>query len=408
MLVIITTHPIQYQAPLWRALAEDGRVPFEVWFLTHHAVSASPDLEFGRTFAWDLDMLGGYPNRTLPVARGATPTSFLKCRLVQPLAPMLKQVGARAVWIQGWQVMAYWQAARAAGSAGCELWLRAESNDLAPVAWWKLPAKRLALSWLFDRVDRFLCIGAANKRLYRAFGVPPSRLSDAPYAVDNDRFAKRAAELRDQRALIRRKWAIDENAVCFIFCGKLIQKKRPLDLVEAARMTAGRIPRLHLLFVGSGELGAELRRSCEVAFDGEESADDNASKGQRDAPLASFVGFLNQTEISQAYVAADCLVLPSDCGETWGLVVNEAMASGLSCIVSNRCGCAEDLGTIPPNRIFSFGDKKNLSNTMIDVSRLRKEARANFRSLTDYSFERTVQTVVECSERLRPGQRPSV
>lgn len=99
MLVIITTHPIQYQAPLWQALAKDGRVPFEVWYLTHHAVSASPDSEFGKTFAWDLDMLGGYPNRTLPVARAATPTSFVSCRLVQPLAPMLRQAGARAVWI---------------------------------------------------------------------------------------------------------------------------------------------------------------------------------------------------------------------------------------------------------------------------------------------------------------------
>lgn len=304
--------------------------------------------------------------------------------------------------------MAYWQAAKAARSAGCELWLRAESNDLAPVAWWKLPLKRLALNWLFNRVDRFLCIGAANKRLYQAFGAPASRLLNAPYSVDNYRFVAKAAELRGQRADIRRKWAIDENAVCFLFCGKLIRKKRPLDLVEAAKITVGRIPQLHLLFVGSGELGAELRHSCNVAFDADGSAEDDVSKGQRDKPLASFVGFLNQTEISQAYVAADCLVLPSDCGETWGLVVNEAMASGLPCIVSDRCGCAEDLGTIPPNRIFSFGNKVSLSNTMIEVSRLRKESRANSRALSDYSFERTVQTVVECSERLGPGRSPSV
>jgi hypothetical protein len=42
-------------------------------------------------------------------------------------------------------------------------------------------------------------------------------------------------------------------------------------------------------------------------------------------------------------VAADCLVLPSDHGETWGLLVNEALASGLPCLVSDACGCAEDL-----------------------------------------------------------------
>ena len=304
--------------------------------------------------------------------------------------------------------MAYWQAARAAKSAGCELWLRAQSNDLAPVAWWKLPLKRLALSWLFNRVDRFLCIGAANKRLYQAFGAPASRLSDAPYAVDNDRFATKAAELRGQRAQIRRKWGIEESSVCFMFCGKFIPKKRPLDLIEAARMTSGQIQKLHLLFVGSGELSDELRRSCRVAFDADENAKDDLSKGQCDKPLASFVGFLNQTEISQAYVAADCLVLPSDYGETWGLVVNEAIASGLPCIVSDRCGCAEDPGTIPPNRVFSFGNKVNLSNTMIEVSQIPHESRANPQELTDYSFERTVQTVVECSEGLLPAWRASV
>lgn len=56
----------------------------------------------------------------------------------------------------------------------------------------------------------------------------------------------------------------------------------------------------------------------------------------------SFTGFLNQGEIATAYVAADCLVLPSD-SETWGLVVNEAMACGLPAIVSEACGCVPDL-----------------------------------------------------------------
>jgi glycosyltransferase involved in cell wall biosynthesis len=69
---------------------------------------------------------------------------------------------------------------------------------------------------------------------------------------------------------------------------------------------------------------------------------------------ASFAGFLNQTEISRAYVAADCLVLPSDHGETWGLVVNEALASGLPCIVSDACGCSEDL--VEQQCSFPLGD----------------------------------------------------
>ena len=45
MVAILTTHPIQYQVPLWQALARDGRVPFEVWYLTNHGAEISRDRE---------------------------------------------------------------------------------------------------------------------------------------------------------------------------------------------------------------------------------------------------------------------------------------------------------------------------------------------------------------------------
>src|SRR2546422_7453686 len=92
MLAILTTHPIQYQVPLWQALARDGRVPFEVWYLTNHGIDVSHDGEFGKEFAWDIDTLSGYPYRFLEVAAGATPTSFWKCRLRERLDQRLRAV----------------------------------------------------------------------------------------------------------------------------------------------------------------------------------------------------------------------------------------------------------------------------------------------------------------------------
>jgi glycosyltransferase involved in cell wall biosynthesis len=82
-------------------------------------------------------------------------------------------------------------------------------------------------------------------------------------------------------------------------------------------------------------------------------------------PPASFTGFLNQSEISRAYVAADCLVLPSDYRETWGLVVNEALASGLPCLVSQACGCAEDLSICDT---FALGDVETLSLKLVRLA----------------------------------------
>lgn len=389
MLTILTTHPIQYQVPIWQALAADGRVPFEVWYLTDFGTRPDLDLEFGKTFQWDIATLSGYRHRFLPGGEGVKPTSFWSCRLRESLRLRLSSVRAKVVWIQGWQVAGYWQAVYEARAADASVWLRAESNDLRPVPHWKRPIKRIALNQLFSRIDRFFYIGSANRRLYQRSGVPQSKLLAGLYAVDNKRFADQAAAVRDQRAALRRKWHIDDDAFCILFCGKFVAKKRPLDLVKAAaalRMS-GRMPNIHLLFAGAGELGQDLRTVTHPVFDAERPA--SSVQPPADRPAASFLGFLNQTEISSAYVAADCLVLPSDHGETWGLVVNEAFASGLPCIVSDACGCAEDL--LEPRWRFPLGDAAALADRLIALRDVKSAAPA--RALP--AFEHLVAAVAE-------------
>jgi len=111
---------------------------------------------------------------------------------------------------------------------------------------------------------------------------------------------------------------------------------------------------MHLLMVGDGD----LRKECE-----EYAKNKNLS--------VTFTGFLNQSEIPRAYIASDCMVLPSNNGETWGLVINEAMACGLPAIVSDQVGSHLDLiienqtGAVYPcgdvhalaGRIASFASK---------------------------------------------------
>jgi glycosyltransferase involved in cell wall biosynthesis len=394
VLIILSTHPIQYQVPLWQALARDGRVPFEVWYLSDHGARAGHDIEFGTKFAWDIDMLSGYPHHFLKVPADVHPASFWKCRASESLSARLRACGAKALWIQGWQVAGYWQAAAAARRAGVKLWLRGESNDLAPMSGWKKHLKQMVLGWLFRRVDSFLCIGTANRRLYRRFGVPEARLFNAPYAVDNERFGKQRAEIEKQKSAIRKQWGIADDAFCVLFCGKFVPKKRPMDLVRAASLLLAedRPPKIHLLFTGSGELGAELRSACQVAFDAENQKAE-IGKQKSETPMASFAGFLNQTQISEAYVAADCLVLPSDYGETWGLVVNEALASGLPCIISDHCGSAEDLGARVPNQVFPFGDVEALAGCLNRLAQSRPLVGPEV--LEGYSFDRCVQSVVD-------------
>jgi glycosyltransferase involved in cell wall biosynthesis len=396
MLAILTTHPIQYQIPLWRAIAEEGSVPFEVWYLTDHGTRPSYDQQFNKTFAWDLDTLSGYPHRFLCVNPIPNVSSFHKLRLVESLRAQLRGRGVTALWIQGWQVAAYWQAVWQAYTLGIPVWLRGESNDLAPPSpLWKKFGKRLLLGQFFDRIQEFLYIGQANRRLYESFGVREEQLHPAPYCVDNERFAKQAESLRHHRAGIRKAWNIQEDAFCVLFAGKFIPKKRPFDLIAAAREQCLKEQPLHLLFVGSGELGDELRNACYVVFDADSTVSGNSGViSDRDKTHASFAGFLNQTEMSKAYVAADCLVLPSNHGETWGLVVNEAMASGLPCIASDACGCSEDLvAPINANFRFPLGDTNAMAGALLNLLMLRVPAAVWQEQVARFSVHVTVHTI---------------
>jgi len=113
-----------------------------------------------------------------------------------------------------------------------------------------------------------------------------------------------------------------------LFVGKFINKKRPDDLLKAVIniYKNNKIFDIHAIFVGEGPMRGELEKLSEPY-----------SKN------IHFTGFKNQSQLPIIYSASNVLVLPSDARETWGLVVNEAMACGLPAIVSDASGCAVDL-----------------------------------------------------------------
>jgi glycosyltransferase involved in cell wall biosynthesis len=398
MLAILATHPIQNQVPLWQALAREGSIPLEVWYLSDHGTRPSFDREFGKRFSWDVETLSGYPHRFLNGSENADVQNFLKARVREPLRKLFRDRGVKAVWVQGWQVAAYWQAVWQAHDAGIPVWLRGDSNDLASVPFFKNIAKRLLLDQFFRRTDQFLYVGEANRRFYEAYGIRAEQLHPAPHCVDNERFALQSESLRNDRNSIRSEWKVPDDAYCILFAGKFIPKKRPFDLIAAVRQCEQRQFNrpLHILFAGSGELGADLRKACHVVFDAEHPEMNgrlNAPRGSN-RPRASFVGFLNQTEISKAYVAADCKVLPSDTRETWGLVINEALASGLPCIVSDACGCSEDLiSPLNPGFRFPLGDIGAIVDALLLLSESPCPSSALRKHVSKFSVDATVETV---------------
>jgi len=365
MLVALTTHPIQYQVPIWKALAARQTVPFQVWFMSRHGLEARQDSGFRRSVAWDIDLLGGYDYQFIDVFERGRQDSFSWLTLKSGFRRRLREVGANALWLQGWQVMAYWQAAYLARASGVQIWLRAETNLGSANQQQKSFLKTSIRRNLLQNVDRFLTIGTRNRAFYISQGLDFSRLSFAPYGVDNSRFSAHEHVLRAQRVTLRRNWGIDDDAFVVLFVGKLQHKKRPFDIVEALSLLKRSRPQLniHSLWAGSGELDDALRARLKIVFD--VNSPGTLSRRDDKLPQASFLGFVNQTKIAEVYVAADCLVLPSDADETWGLVVNEAMACGVPCVVSDGCGCSDDLvRPLRPDLCFPVGDTEALSRAL--------------------------------------------
>lgn len=395
MLAILATHPIQYQVPIWQQLAARGTVPFEVWYLTAHGVKPSLDPQFGKVFSWDMDILGGYPHRFPPDPVPQQLGGFWEVRLPSGFRERLKSGQIKVVLVHGWNVRACWEAVYFAHRVGVKVWMRGDSNDLKPDTGAKRLIKRWLLRSLLHRVNGFLCVGEANKRLYQNYGINEDRLFSGPHCVDNQRFAAQAKQYAPDRQALRRAWGIPDSAYCLLFVGKFISKKRPLDLIAAAQWLVTLDPNrpYHLLFVGTGGLGDELRKGCQVVHDAESGkVADTGDVGC--GPPASFAGFLNQTEISRAYIAADALVLPSDPGETWGLVVNEAMASGLPCVVSAACGSAEDLVVpLDPRLCFPLGDIETLVEAIRHLADHPVPPQAMAERIARYDFSATVDTL---------------
>jgi glycosyltransferase involved in cell wall biosynthesis len=343
-IAFVTSHPIQYQVPVFRHLSNHNDVEFSVLFAMLPGAVAQ-GAGFGVDFEWDIPLLEGYEFKVLEnVSSEPSVTHFSGCD-TPGILDELRALKPDAVVVNGWVVKTCLQALWACKKLGIPCIVRGEANDLRHRAWWK----RFMQSILVRQYAACLYIGQASKAFYLDRGVPLDKLFSAPYCVENERFEKASQSLQAEREILREKWGVPSDSICFLFCGKFETKKHPIELIHAYAEALKKQPHLHLLMVGDGR----LRARCEELV---------AANGM---PVA-FTGFLNQSEIIAAYVASDCLVLPSDAGETWGLVVNEAMTCGLPAIVSDQVGCAADL--ISPGEtgdVFPFGDWEALCKKIV-------------------------------------------
>jgi 1,2-diacylglycerol 3-alpha-glucosyltransferase len=267
-----------------------------------------------------------------PEATGLSPgNAELRCAFWSAL----EQGKPDVVAVNGWNNFGSIIAASCCVRRGIPMVVMSESSRQDERrTWWKEAIKRRIVG-LYSAA---LVGGQRHVEYLAELGMPRGRIFTGYDVVDNGYFARRTAEIRNSKVKIRKKYGLPENY--FLASARFVEKKNLPKLIRAY---------------------AEYRRGSEIRSQKSEVSNNEApwdlvvlGDGTLKADLCHLIsdlrlndhvhlpGFKPYDELPVYYALANAFVHAST-SEQWGLVVNEAIASGLPVIVSNRCGCAPEL-----------------------------------------------------------------
>jgi glycosyltransferase involved in cell wall biosynthesis len=388
----LASHPVMYQCELYRLLASDPRVRLKVIFASNVGVRTYRDSGFGgQMVRWESDLLTGYEHSFLKNADINGVERFFDLTdwdILSEVRPDRYDV----LWVHSYSSATVWLAIAAAKLHGIPLMIREDQTLLHGRPWWKRGVRAVILRALF-RGAWGLSVGSRNRAFFLRFGMRKDRIRHVAYTPNNEAWQREARRLLPDRASIRASFGVHDDRPVILFVGKLQAKKQPEALLEAFRQVRERQP-CALMFVGTGELESRLRQTV----------------ADHSVPDVIFVGFLNRSEIGQAYIAADLLVLPSAVNETWGMVVNEAMNFSLPVIVSDKVGCAPDLVQNGDNGyVFDYRAVQDLTNLLAKLvtdSDLRKRlGRRSLERITQWSPRVAADGLIEAALAAAKGGR---
>jgi glycosyltransferase involved in cell wall biosynthesis len=332
-LAYLVSHPIQYQAPLLRRIAQEPGIELTVLFGSDFSVRDYKDEGFGVGVKWDVPLLEGYEHVFLPKLRDTTGVSIaspLSYGIVSQLRGSKGKPPFDVLWVHGYATVNALHGILAANALGIPVLLRAESwlRDRARGGL-KLAIKHACFQVLRRLVDATLPIGTLNSEYWTHYLGKDFPQFLMPYAVDNAYFQQRSLAAVAGRAELLRELDLEPGRPVILFASKLQYRKHCDDLMEAyGRLSPGdgADPLPYLVIVGDGEHRKELETMA-------------AATG---FTSIRFCGFRNQSELPRFFDIASVFVLPSR-HEPWGLIVNEVMNAARAVIISDDVGCQPDL-----------------------------------------------------------------
>lgn len=170
--------------------------------------------------------------------------------------------------------------------------------------------------------DRYIAYGKKAAEYLTHMGASKEYIHVGINTVDMNLFRKKAKELHQDKNIRKKRSRYPK--LLMLYVGQLIKRKGIYQLLKA--LSELHDPNVGLLIVGGGPQGRELKEFCK---------DQNLEN-------VYFEGFQQQEALLRYYSLADVLILPSF-KEVWGLVINEALASGIYVLCSKYAGAAYDL-----------------------------------------------------------------
>lgn len=380
-LAIVTTHPIQYNAPLFRLLAKKPGLDIRVFYTWEQSSNGEKfDPGFGRKITWDIPLLEGYDYKFIKNVAN-NPGSHHFRGIVNPdLKFEIEAWNADSVLVYGWNFYSHLNCMRYFHKKR-QILFRGDSTLLDEKKGVKKLLRRTVLRWVYSHVDKVLYAGTNNKHYFLAHGLHSDQLFYVPHVIDNERFSEPSDSYESEAGNWRKQLHISKDNKVILFAGKFVDKKNPGFVIEMAKNIAD--PAFRFILAGNGPLENSLREKAAI-----------------DKRIL-FIDFQNQQLMPVLYRLGDVFILPSSGpGETWGLAVNEAMACSRPVLVSNRCGCAVDLVKEGENGyIIASNDPAAASEKLIDMFRnqekLLKMGVCSSQRIRDFSISAAADRLFE-------------
>jgi glycosyltransferase involved in cell wall biosynthesis len=179
-------------------------------------------------------------------------------------------------------------------------------------------------------VDACLCISQKGQEYLMKYGVAKQRIFISPLAIENNRFSSLINNTKEYHVM---------------YSGQFILRKMPFFFIDVCLALNKIIKNFRVLLIGDGPLKLEILSKL------------NEYKINFEYP-----GFIQQTELPNFYSKSKILLFPTKL-DPWGLIANEACASGVPVITCKNAGVSDELiinevtGYVLPLHINSWVEK---------------------------------------------------